>query len=30
MYFLSLPNGKMLFAVTAAQHQQQVNQAGLG
>ncbi len=30
MYFVSLPNGKMLFAVTAAQHQQQVNQAGLG
>ena len=30
LYFVSLPNGKMLFAVTAAQHQQQVQQAGLG
>lgn len=30
MYFVSLPNGKMLFAVTAAQHQQQVQAAGLG
>ncbi len=30
MYFVSLPNGKMLFAVTEAQHLQQVQQAGLG
>ena len=30
LYFVSLPNGKMLFAVTAAQHQQQVQEAGLG
>lgn len=30
LYFVSLPDGKLLFAVTAAQHQQQVQQAGLG
>ncbi|MGA9776497.1 MAG: endolytic transglycosylase MltG [Candidatus Dormiibacterota bacterium] len=30
LYFVSLPSGKMLFAVTAAQHQQQVQAAGLG
>ena len=30
MYFVSMPDGRMLFAVTAAQHQQQVQQAGLG
>ena len=30
LYFVSLPNGQMLFAVTAAQHQQQVQAAGLG
>ncbi len=30
MYFVSMPNGKMLFAVTEAQHLQQVQQAGLG
>ncbi len=30
LYFVALPNGKVLYAVTAAQHQQQVQQAGLG
>jgi cell division protein YceG involved in septum cleavage len=30
LYFVSLKNGKMLFATTAAQHQQQVQEAGLG
>jgi UPF0755 protein len=30
LYFVSLKNGTMLFATTAAQHQQQVEEAGLG
>ena len=30
LYFVALPNGKVLFSVTAAQHQQQVQAAGLG
>lgn len=30
LYFVSLRDGRMLFAVTAAQHEQQVQQAGLG
>jgi UPF0755 protein len=30
LYFVSLKNGKVLFATTAAQHQQQVLEAGLG
>ncbi|MHB8554705.1 MAG: endolytic transglycosylase MltG [Candidatus Dormibacteria bacterium] len=30
LYFVALPSGKVLFSVTAAQHQQQVQTAGLG
>lgn len=30
LYFVALPSGKVLFSVTAAQHQQQVQAAGLG
>jgi len=30
LYFVALPDGKVLFSVTAAQHQQQVQAAGLG
>jgi UPF0755 protein len=30
LYFVSLKNGTMLFATTAAQHQQQVQEAGIG
>jgi UPF0755 protein len=30
IYFVSLKNGTMLFATTAAQHQQQVQEAGIG
>ncbi|MGH7610989.1 MAG: endolytic transglycosylase MltG, partial [Candidatus Dormibacteria bacterium] len=29
-YFLALPNGKVVYSVTLAQHEQQIQQAGMG